>query len=265
MGFFPRHILVGCIGGVGAFLIQTGVTVSMRIDEDDLNVDWKTFTMVFLDAHNLVLWVIPLALALLLRVITHKFNHQLIFPIYFLAIPAIFYLVVFAVGFNLGDLRSSGWIFDLGKGAGDSESWYKFYSYLDFRAIHFEALLATLPTQLALLFFNLLHPPLNVPALCKFSISFEENNGSPQVIAVSLDQDVDTDKELVAHGYSNIISGFLLAPPNYLTFYRVGGGTRIAGFLLTIMTVLLLVIGTAPIAYIHLVKEALWDTRNRTN
>lgn len=25
IGFFPRHILVGCIGGVGVFLIQTGL------------------------------------------------------------------------------------------------------------------------------------------------------------------------------------------------------------------------------------------------
>jgi SulP family sulfate permease len=35
-----------------------------------------------------------------------------------------------------------------------------------------------------------LHPPLNVPAL-----------------AVSLDQDVDTNKELVAHGSSNLLAG----------------------------------------------------------
>jgi len=24
IGFFPRHILIGCIGGIGAFLIETG-------------------------------------------------------------------------------------------------------------------------------------------------------------------------------------------------------------------------------------------------
>ena len=42
------------------------------------------------------------------------------------------------------------------------------------------------------LFFNILHPPLNVPAL-----------------AVSLNDDVDTNKELVAHGYSNLFSGLL--------------------------------------------------------
>ena len=36
---------------------------------------------------------------------------------------------------------------------------------LDFAMIRWGPLWATLPTQLALLFFNILHPPLNVPAL----------------------------------------------------------------------------------------------------
>ena len=37
--------------------------------------------------------------------------------------------------------------------------------YLDFAKISWGPLWATLPTQFALLFFNVLHPPLNVPAL----------------------------------------------------------------------------------------------------
>ena len=81
-------------------------------------------------------------------------------------------------------------------------------------------------------------------------------------------------------------------------FYRVGGGTRIAGFLLAVATTALLLVGTGPIAYIRklstltfaylstlthkllavmlvgslifvlgfdLVKEALWDTRHRVS
>lgn len=36
-----------------------------------------------------------------------------------------------------------------------------------------------------------------------------------------------------------------------IRFYRVGGGTRIAGFLLAVMTALLLFVGTAPIAFIR--------------
>ena len=35
------------------------------------------------------------------------------------------------------------------------------------------------------------------------------------------------------------------------SFYRVGGGNRIAAFLLAVATAILLVIGTGPIAYIR--------------
>jgi SulP family sulfate permease len=31
IGFFPRHILVGTIGGVGWFLVATGIEVSGRL------------------------------------------------------------------------------------------------------------------------------------------------------------------------------------------------------------------------------------------
>lgn len=31
IGFFPRHILVGCIGGVGVFLIQTGSVLYLAL------------------------------------------------------------------------------------------------------------------------------------------------------------------------------------------------------------------------------------------
>ncbi|KAH9943577.1 sulfate transporter family-domain-containing protein [Amylocystis lapponica] len=265
IGFFPRHILVGCIGGVGVFLIITGLTVSTRMADDDFALNLATFKFLLLNAHNLVLWVPALGLAALLRVITHKYEHQLIFPIYFLIIPIIFYVVVAAAHLDMGVLRRDGWLFDMGT---SREPWYQFYSYFDFRATNWAALWSTLPTQFALLFFNILHPPLNVPAL-----------------AVSLNHNVNTDKELVAHGYSNLLAGALGTVPNYLVyvntllFYRVGGETRTAGFLLAAATTILLIVGTGPIAYIpvmvvgalifvlgiDLVKEALWDTRHRVS
>ncbi|KAJ7471937.1 sulfate transporter family-domain-containing protein [Mycena latifolia] len=269
IGFFPRHILVGCIGGVGAFLIETGLTVSLRISDDDFTATWETFKFVFLDSHNLALWTIPLALAILLRVATESFRwrHQLVFPLYFIIIPMVFYIVVAAARLDIADLRDNGWVFDMAD-KGTEESWYKFYQYYDFSKVQFGPLWATMPTQFALLFFNILHPPLNVPAL-----------------AVSLNEDVDTDKELVAHGYSNLLAGILGTVPNYLVyvntllFYRVGGGTRIAGFLLAVATAALLLLGTGPIAFIpvmvvgalifvlgiDLCKEALWDTRHRVS
>jgi sulfate permease, SulP family len=198
------------------------------------------------------------------RVLTHRWTHQLLFPAYFLAIPLVFYAVVLGAGFDLSNLREKGWLFE----TGTSVAWYKFYTYFSFRRTDWKVLLETMPTQLALLFFNILHPPLNVPAL-----------------AVSLDQDVDTNRELVGHGYSNLLAGLVGSVPNYLVyvntllFYRVGGGSRVAGWMLALATVGLLVAGTGPIAYIpvmvvgalifvlglDLVKEALWDCRHRVS
>ncbi|KAF9072486.1 sulfate transporter family-domain-containing protein [Rhodocollybia butyracea] len=269
VGFFPRHILVGCIGGVGAFLIETGLTVSLRIPDDDFKIDIETLKFMFLDPRNLALWTIPLALAVILRMITNRWKHQLIFPVYFVVIPVLFYIVVAATQANLREVRNSGWLFDIPRGNnGKSQAWWTFYTYFDRSLIHLGPLWSTLPTQFALLFFNILHPPLNVPAL-----------------SVSLNEDVDTNKELKAHGVSNILAGAFGTVPNYLVyvntllFYRVGGGSRVAGFLLAVITTVLLLVGTGFVAFIpvpvvgalifvlgiDLIKEALWDTRNRVS
>ncbi|KAG6372058.1 hypothetical protein JVT61DRAFT_8766 [Boletus reticuloceps] len=202
----------------------------------------------------------------------------------FLIIPIVFYIVVAAAQLDLGTLRRDGWLFETTREVGGVDSWYAFYTYYDWRAVQWTPIWTTLPTQFALLFFNILHPPLNVPAL-----------------AISLDEDVDTDKELVAHGISNFAAGCLgtvfVLTYHTLRFYRVGGGSRLAGFMLAVATFLLLTIGTWPIAYIRalfprffgkpymdchvtavmvvgalilvlgidLVKEALWDTRHRVS
>ncbi|KAL1742153.1 sulfate transporter family-domain-containing protein [Schizophyllum fasciatum] len=270
MGFFPRHILVGCIGGIGVFLIITGLCVSTGLEDTDFTYTLDTLKFFLFSGRNLLMWALPFGLAAVLRLVTTfaTFSEragQLIFPGYFVLIPAIFYVVVLSAKLDLGELRDAGWLFDVGGGEG---KWYTFYEFFDFRQIRWDALWATLPTQFALLFFNILHPPLNVPAL-----------------AVSLNEDVDTNKELTAHGYSNVLAGLLGVPPNYLVyvntllFYRVGGTTRISGLLLAGATLLLLFVGTGPIAYlpimevgalifvlgIDLVKEALWDTRHRTS
>ncbi|KIY49603.1 hypothetical protein FISHEDRAFT_40530 [Fistulina hepatica ATCC 64428] len=270
VGFFPRHILVGCIGGIGVFLIVTGLCISTGLEDTNFAYNMGTMRYLFFDTWNLMMWIVPFALAALLRIATSTLKmslraEQLIFPGYFVMIPAIFYVVVLAAKLDLHSLRADGWLFDVG---GDEGKWYAFYEYFDFGKIHWKCLWSTMPTQLALLFFNILHPPLNVPAL-----------------AVSLDEDVDTNKELTAHGFSNLFAGFLGTVPNYLVyvntllFYRVGGVTRVAGFMLALATVVLLLVGTQPIAYlpvmevgalifvlgIDLVKEALWDTRHRAS
>ncbi|PWZ03688.1 hypothetical protein BCV70DRAFT_21920 [Testicularia cyperi] len=270
IGFFPRHILVGCIGGVGIFLIETGLEVCGRLQsEDGFQYNMDTLRYFFQSGHMIALWLPPLLLAILLRLITSRFHHPLIFPGYFLLIPVVFYVVASgALGLSMQNLRDGGWVFDIGEAASKAP-FYRFYTYFDFSRTSLRALWATMPTQLALVFFGILHVPLNVPAL---GVSINEDN-------------VDTDRELVAHGISNVLAGLIGTVPNYLCyvnsvlFYRVGGGSRLSGLMLAGGTAILMIAGPGAIGYlpvmivgalifvlgIDLAKEALYDTVGRVN
>ncbi|KAE8186115.1 hypothetical protein CF336_g7123 [Tilletia laevis] len=141
-----------------------------------------------LSPHEVALWSIPLELAILLRIITARFNHPLVVHAYFVIRPAVFFAVTLPFGFSLARLQSSGRVFDIGRAA--HAPFWRFYTYFDLTQTSSMALVATMPTQFALVFLSVLHPPLNIPAL-----------------AVNVGQDdVNTDRELTAHGWSNIIA-----------------------------------------------------------
>ena len=106
--------------------METGLEVARGLREEGFEYNLATFKL-FLESPNAVmLWTIPLLLAIILRFITHFYHHQLIFPAYFFCIPIIFYSVVLISNWNLADLRQKGWIFDVGS---NSQSWWKFYTY----------------------------------------------------------------------------------------------------------------------------------------
>ena len=155
------------------------------MSDDDFELDLETFKYIFLNVGNLVLWLPAFCLAALLRVITHKWDHQLIFPICKLAstrflevisdshalcsdfciIPAVFYVVVAATGIDLPHLRTAGWLFDMRT---SHEPWWHFYTLFgnvdrshlrkvdadgrrtDFKLMSWTAFWSVMPTQFAL-------------------------------------------------------------------------------------------------------------------
>ncbi|KAA1074320.1 hypothetical protein PGT21_001120 [Puccinia graminis f. sp. tritici] len=260
MGFFPRHILVGCIGSVGAFLMLTGIAVTGHLD-DGFSFSGNTLHHL-IHANILPLWLVPLGLAVALRVLTSFFNQPFVVPTYFLIIPFLFYGITSMTGISLDTLRSTGWVFDIN--LSENSSPFAFYSLYKFHAVDWKVLKTTLMEQVAMVIFGLLHVPLNVPAL-----------------ALSLGKDdVDINKELIAHGISNTLAGLTGTVSNYLCyvnsvlFARVGGDSRLAGTVLAVVMMGVFAIGPGVIAYlpicvvgaliyvlgIDLLKEALWDT-----
>jgi len=129
------------------------------LKEEGFEYNLTTLKRFFESVHAIALWAIPLALAIFLRVVTHFYHHQLIFPAYFFLIPCIFYIVIAIGGWDLEYLRHAGWIFDVG---GEAKPWYQFYTHFNFAKTNWKAFWAAMPTQLALVFFGILHVPLNV-------------------------------------------------------------------------------------------------------
>jgi len=187
IGFFPRHILLGCIGGVGFFLVATGLEVSARL-HGNLSYNLATLQKLF-QADTIALWIVPLTLAVLLFVIKHWVKHPLTDATYFLSIIAIFYFFFAAIPeLKMPELREKGWVFEAPEAG---VPFYHFYSMYKFNLVDWKALGSTVPAMLALTFFGVLHVPINIPAL---GVSTGEDN-------------LDVDRELMAHGISNALSG----------------------------------------------------------
>lgn len=126
IGFFPRHILIGCIGGVGWFLFATGLEVSARLDG---SVEYNLSTLQRLFQFDTVfLWMAPLILAVFLVFCQLWVKHPLFVPGYFMLIAAVFYFFVAAIpNLNLEQLRGLGWIFDMPPAGVPFYSFYKLY------------------------------------------------------------------------------------------------------------------------------------------
>ncbi|KAK3111000.1 hypothetical protein LTR53_014159 [Teratosphaeriaceae sp. CCFEE 6253] len=262
VNFFPHSILTGCIGGVGIFLFLTGVEVSARLSG---NLEpTKEVLDQLIDPGTVALWLPPLALAIILLVIRRYKDPPWLVPAYYIAITAIFYLITTAVpSINMDDLRRGGWVFQ----APGAKPFYNFYSYYKFGIVDWGAIWRTIPSQLALTFFGILHVPINVPNL---AMVVQEDN-------------VSINRELIMHGISNTLSGCVGSIQNYLVFVNsvlfmnTGGNSRLAGFLLAAATLGLWVAGPIVIGYvpvmvvgtliymlgIELAQEALVSTYGR--
>lgn len=125
VSFFPRHILIGCIGGVGFFLVVTGIEVSARL-EGNLNYDMHTLHKLF-SKDTIALWTLPLTLAIVILVMRRYIKSPVVLPAFFIAVFAIFYIVVKGIlRLDLEPVRNAGWIFEQPEAG---VPFYRFYSY----------------------------------------------------------------------------------------------------------------------------------------
>ena len=247
--FFPAHVLVGCIGGIGVFIAKTGLEVTAN----------ASFGVVFIERMHLLLVVFGFEVGL--RVLNHvskdssgKSRYPLLSPIYFCLITPVFYLGIWATGRSVETAFTQGYFFpplnDCNEAGGCgglnsilsplwSGSTWTIFRVIKFSTINWTAVLECIPTMVALVLFSLIHVPINIPAF-----------------AVSSDVDVDMNKELIAHGWSNGIVGLFGGLQNYMAYtqsiiyYKSGGQGHASSLAVAGLTSILFLIG--PIIASHM-------------
>nr|UJH94443.1 ST.5 [Starmerella bombicola] len=261
VGFFPLHILLGCIGGVGWFLIATGVEVSARL-QGGVEYNLTTLSYLFGSFEVISQWGSCLALAALLMYSERRLRHPLVVPTILVSSFLLFHAVVAILpNVTLTTARDHGWVFPAQQAG---ESWYWIYTFYQPSLIHVGPIVECIPVMLALNFFGIIHVPINIPALA----------------AAIKEDSFNVNRELVAHGISNTLSGLCGSIQNYLVytnsvmFIKSGADSPLAGIMLAIATAGIMLAGPGIIGYIpvlvvgslifmmgfDLIAEALVDT-----
>jgi sulfate permease, SulP family len=256
--FFPKHVIVGCIGGIGIFIFQTGMEAATAKPWE-----WRAeYLMNYLSNMNIAqYWMISLAFELLLRVLAKtRLNGPLLPPFFFISIPPVFYLALLILEIPVSQARANGWFFEAAENVNPMLMW----ELMDVRKVDWTAVASTIPTILALTIFSLMHVPINIPSL-----------------SLSVKQRVDMNNELKAHGISNMLSGLLGGLQNYLCYsnsllyFKCNGHGKIAGYIVALLVGVFFVIGPSMVEHvprcmagcllmhvgIDLSKEALYDSR----
>eukprot|EP00927_Polykrikos_kofoidii_P026502 TRINITY_DN2357_c0_g1_i1.p1 TRINITY_DN2357_c0_g1~~TRINITY_DN2357_c0_g1_i1.p1 ORF type:complete len:867 (-),score=105.52 TRINITY_DN2357_c0_g1_i1:66-2666(-) len=229
--YIPRHFIIGCIGGIGLFVIQTGIEVSTATPWA-----WNLASMKgYVSGALAPLWVVPVALVMLMHALLRFWPLPLLPPFFFISIIPVFYIVLWIVGCSPDVARESGWLFPHPPETNLEIMW----SLFNFRLVRWDLILEAMPTLAALTLFGLIHAPINIPSL-----------------SMTTGHEADMNRELMVHGYSNLIAGLTGALPNYLCYsnsllyFKCGGSGRPSGFVLAAITGTIIIMGPGALAYV---------------
>jgi SulP family sulfate permease len=243
--FFPNHVLVGCIGGIGMFLATTAIEVTT-----DVTSTFDIDGLVSL-AENSDLLAVVLAFEGTLRVLMYltqdeegHAKYTYLSPVYYCLITPLFYLGLILCGVSREEATESGYFFPATAGGDTGSIWaddslWEIFKVIDLSTISWTAVFHSTGTMVALAAFSLIHVPINIPAF-----------------AISTDVEVDMNAELVAHGYANCLSGMFGGLQNYITYSnsvlyaKSGGNGKVSSLAIVALTMLLFVVGPDIASYL---------------
>eukprot|EP01041_Mallomonas_annulata_P006494 gene6494-13106_t len=145
--YIPRYVIIGCIGGIGIFLMRTGIEVST-------NHIWLwniPSILSFFESSIYPLWIASVLFEIGLIILQKltKSSPIPIPPFYFISIPPIFYVFLLISQWNLNDAHDYGWFFE----SSPKSDYLLMWKLIKFKNINWMAILEATPTLLGMTLF----------------------------------------------------------------------------------------------------------------
>jgi Sulfate permease family len=166
--FVPNHVLVGCIGGIGVFIIISALEVT-----NNQPFTWDMDGLQGL-VDNFHLLGVVLLFEGTLRLLTWKTKSRipLLSPIFFCSIPFVFYAVLWIFRVDMATAKQAGYFFPAPADEDANVSLFDralsphtldLVRMVNFRTISWRAVYESFGTLVALSAFSLIHVPINIP------------------------------------------------------------------------------------------------------
>ena len=217
-------VVAGYLAFIGYFCLQAGVSLCISKPMISL-LDWKYL----LEGDDLRLAIPGLLTGLLLTWISRNATNDAALPAAMIAVPVLFYIVIYATGSGLEGAREGGWVGEEAPSVPVSE----LLRLVDFREVKWNLVTEILSTWVGMVFVVSFASCLDVAA-----------------ISMDMGEALDTNKELATVGICNVMSGLTFGFTGSYIFsqtiftYRTGVHSRWIGIIIMFM---FLYVVTSPI------------------
>eukprot|EP00752_Nemacystus_decipiens_P005603 g5071.t1 len=257
VAYLPMPVVGGYLAFIGLFCLEAALGLSSGKDIQGVGT-WG----VLLNSRGFLLCVPCLVIGVLWSWVSRRYQHFSVLPISMLAVPALFFVVLWLSGQSMQTARDYGLIGPITQPA--ELSWS--FSLFRFGLVHWSVLPALTPVWIGMIFVVAFSSSLDVAA-----------------IEIDMGEPLDTNKELNTVGWSNIFSGLTGGFTGSYIFSqtlftrRTNCPSRLIGWVVTVSELAVCVITVDPLAYVPLLffaatlsfiavelsVEWLWEIREK--
>lgn len=222
--FMPYPVIGGFLAGTGWLLIGGGFNVIT-----DVPFAFSSLPALF-TFQQLILWLPGLIYALVLFYLMRRYSNFLILPGSLVIVVLLFYLILFAAGISVADVRNMSMLY---QPFAETALW-PVYQADHFLNVGWDLILKQAPALALIPFISILGMLLNTGG-----------------IELDAKEEYDMNKELKVNGFANFLGGLFGSPPGYnwlsLTVLGIKSGTntRLVGLTCALLVMVTLIFGSS--------------------